>query len=121
MEDRFSSYPSYAIRSLGSIIMKEKQEQTRRQQQIRIPGVYRYVTLGLLLPILVFIGMVLGYNYGIPFGDFSAVIFAGIGSVVGLLIATVVIVKIALYWDKKILRYVRKPGVKRSEKRSRKT
>jgi branched-subunit amino acid ABC-type transport system permease component len=77
--------------------------------------------LGLLLPILVFIGMVLGYNYGIPFGDFSAAIFAGIGSIVGLLIATVLIVKIALYWDKKILRHIRKPGVKRSERHSRET
>lgn len=75
--------------------------------------------LGLFLPILVFIGMVLGYNYGISFGDFSAAIFAAIGSIAGLLIATVVIVKIALSWDRKIQRYIRKPRVKRPEKRRR--
>jgi predicted permease len=74
------------------------------------------MALGLLLPILVFMGMIIGYNYGMPSGDFSAAIFAGLGSIVGLIIASAIIVKTALRWDKNILQYTRRSKTKRSSR-----
>ena len=59
------------------------------------------------MPILVFLGMIIGFSYGAPSGDFSAALFAGVGSMVGLIIASAVIVKVALRWDKNILQYTK--------------
>jgi predicted permease len=87
--------------------MKRKDGPRRRKQQIQIPSVYRYLALGFLLPILVFLGMTIGYSYGTPLGDFSAALFAGVGSMVGLIIASAIIVKVALRWDKNILQYTK--------------
>jgi Ni,Fe-hydrogenase I cytochrome b subunit len=99
--------------------MKEKQGPRRRGQQIQIPSVYRYLALGLLLPILVVTGMIIGYNYGTPSGDFSAFTFAGIGSIVGLIIASAIIIKIALRWDENIQRYTRRSKTKPSRRTGR--
>jgi membrane associated rhomboid family serine protease len=96
--------------------MKEEPRSGRRKQQIQIPSVYRYMALGLLLPILVLAGMIIGYNYGMPSGDFSAAIFAALGSTVGLVIASMIIVKVALHWDKNISQYTRGSKTKRQRK-----
>jgi len=71
--------------------------------------------LGLLLPIFVFIGMIIGYNYGATIGDFYAAIFAAVGSMTGLIVATVLIVKITLLWDKRILCALKRSRPKRSQ------
>ncbi|WXG43367.1 MAG: hypothetical protein WED04_04890 [Promethearchaeati archaeon SRVP18_Atabeyarchaeia-1] len=84
--------------------MASKESRKRRRRPVKLPSVYRYMALGFLLPILVFSGMVLGYNYGKPYGDFSATLFAALGSIAGLIIASTMIVEIALFWDRKILR-----------------
>jgi hypothetical protein len=96
--------------------MKKKNGSRRRKQQIQIPSVYRYMALGLLLPILVFIGMTIGYGYGIQSGDFSGAVFAGVGSMIGLIIASVVIVKVALRWDKNILQYTKNSKTRHQRK-----
>jgi hypothetical protein len=92
--------------------------QRSQRQPVKFPSAYRYLGLGLLLPILVFIGMIVGYNYGVTIGDFYAWIFAGVGSMAGLVIATVIIVKVALIWDKRILRALKASKPKRSRSES---
>jgi hypothetical protein len=72
------------------------------------------MALGLLLPILVFVGMLFGYNYGQTYGEFVAWAFAALGSITGLIIATVVIVKVVLFWDRRIVNQAKAKGAKRS-------
>ena len=71
--------------------------------------------LGLVLPILVFVGMFFGYNYGQAYGEFIAWAFAALGSITGLIIATLVIVKVVLFWDRKIVSQVKARGAKQSK------
>jgi hypothetical protein len=72
------------------------------------------MTLGLALPILVFLGMYYGYSYGQAYGEFVAWAFAALGSIAGLIIATVIIIKVVLFWDRKITRRVKAKGVRQS-------
>jgi len=80
-----------------------------------LPSAYRYLVLGLLLPIFVFAGMIIGYNYGATIGDFYSAIFGALGSMTGMIIASVIIVKVALFWDKQISRSFKKLKPKRSQ------
>lgn len=80
-----------------------------------MPSAYRYLVLGLLLPIFVFAGMIIGYNYGATIGDFYSAIFGALGSMAGMIIASVIIVKVALFWDKQISRSFKKLKPKRSQ------
>jgi hypothetical protein len=80
-----------------------------------IPSIHRYMALGLLLPALVFIGMLSGYNYGQAYSDFSAALFATVGSIAGLIISTIIIVKVALFWDRRILLQSKKRKARRSK------
>jgi uncharacterized membrane protein len=91
-----------------------KKRQSLQKDDIKFPSAYRYLVLGLLLPILVFVGMAIGYNYGATIGDFYSAIFGAVGSMVGLIVATVIIVKIVLFWDKKILRSIKKAKARQS-------
>jgi hypothetical protein len=92
-----------------------KKRQPSQRQPAKFPSAYRYMGLGLLLPIFVFIGMIIGYNYGATIGDFYPAIFAAVGSITGLIVATVIIVKIVLFWDKRILRALKKSRTKPSQ------
>jgi membrane associated rhomboid family serine protease len=83
---------------------------------MKIPSVYRYMTLGLLLPILVYIGIFYGYYYGQSYGEFGAAFLAALGGIAGLSIATIIIVRVVLFWDKKILRQTKAKGAKRSRR-----
>jgi hypothetical protein len=74
------------------------------------------MTLGLLLPILVYIGIFYGYNYGQSYGEFGAAFFAAFGGIAGLSIATIIIVRVVLFWDKKMMRQTKAKGGKRSKR-----
>jgi hypothetical protein len=66
------------------------------------------MALGLLLPIFVLIGIIVGNIYGMTLGGFYVVIFTVLGAMVGLGVSTAIIVKITLLWDKRILRALKK-------------
>nr|MDO8133178.1 hypothetical protein [Candidatus Njordarchaeum guaymaensis] len=92
-----------------------KKRQSLQRHPVKLPSAYRYLVLGLLLPIFVFAGMIIGYNYGATIGDFYSAIFGALGSMTGMIVASVVIVKIALFWDKQISRSIKKSRAKRTE------
>jgi chromate transport protein ChrA len=79
----------------------------KRRKPIKLPSVYRYMALGLVLPIFVSVGMLLGYNYGQAYGEFLAWTLAAVGSIVGLIVATALIVKVVLFWDRGIKKQVK--------------
>jgi uncharacterized membrane protein len=91
-----------------------KKRQNLQKGAIKLPSAYRYLVLGLILPIFVFVGMAIGYNYGATIGNLYSAIFGAVGSMVGMIVATVIIVKIVLYWDKQILRSIKKSKARQS-------
>ena len=83
-------------------MVKSEDHSRSRRKPIKVPSAYRYLALGWLQAVLVITGMIVGYNYGIPLGDFASAVFAVIGVTIGLIIGTLIVVKVALRWDKNI-------------------
>ena len=98
----WKSKPSHFPKSLAKQMVKSEHKSRSRKREIKMPSAYRYLALGWLQAILAIVGMIVGYDYGIPLGDFASAVFAMIGVTIGLIVGTAIVVKVALQWDKNI-------------------